>query len=95
MISHFDGTRGNGTRRHRPRADLCGRDGCSPGVIFAILTQVPDQCDEPLFGFAHALQRLGCRCRKIGERWWMVLLVGLGMVLYPINVLQCTDKFSR
>jgi purine-cytosine permease-like protein len=31
--------------------------------------------------------------KRVGRQWWMVLLVVLGVVLYPINVLQYTDKF--
>ncbi|PWQ83624.1 allantoin permease, partial [Enterococcus faecium] len=31
--------------------------------------------------------------KRVGRQWWMVLLVVLGIALYPINVLQYTDKF--
>jgi cytosine permease len=31
--------------------------------------------------------------RKVGRQWWMVALLVVGVLCYPVNILQYTDKF--
>jgi purine-cytosine permease-like protein len=62
--------------------------------VFAVLTQVRINVMN-LYSGSLALSNAWdvLSPKRIGRQWWMVLLVGIGVVLYPINVLQYTDKF--
>ena len=64
------------------------------GVVFAILTQVRINVMN-LYSGSLALSNAWdvLSPKRVGRQWWMVLLVVLGIALYPINVLQYTDKF--
>lgn len=64
------------------------------GVIFAIVTQIRINVMN-LYSGSLALANTwdALAVRKIGRQWWMVTLVLVGVALYPINVLQYTDKF--
>ncbi|MBU8809460.1 cytosine permease [Mycolicibacterium goodii] len=94
MVSHFG--------ENRAEAELAATD---PGlifavvmgvlgVIFAVLTQVRINVMN-LYSGSLALSNAWdvLSPKRVGRQWWMVLLVVLGVVLYPINVLQYTDKF--
>lgn len=94
MISHFDGTRGEQELAATDPGLIFAVVMGVLGVIFAILTQVRINVMN-LYSGSLALSNAWdvLSPKKIGRQWWMVLLVGLGVVLYPINVLQYTDKF--
>lgn len=64
------------------------------GVIFAVITQIRINVMNLYSGslaFANTWDAFSAR--KIRRNWWMVGLLVLGVVLYPVNVLQYTDKF--
>lgn len=64
------------------------------GVIFAIVTQIRINVMNLYSGsLALANSWDALASKKIGRQWWMVALVVVGVVLYPINILQYTDKF--
>lgn len=94
MISHFDGSRGERELAATDPGLIFAVVMGVLGVIFAILTQVRINVMN-LYSGSLALSNAWdvLSPRKIGRQWWMVLLVVLGVVLYPINVLQYTDKF--
>ncbi|GAC67227.1 purine-cytosine permease family protein [Gordonia soli] len=64
------------------------------GVIFAIITQIRINVMN-LYSGSLALANTwdALSTKRIGRQWWMVALVLVGIVLYPINILQYTDKF--
>lgn len=64
------------------------------GVIFAIITQIRINVMN-LYSGSLALANTwdALSQKKVGRQWWMVALVLVGIVLYPINILQYTDKF--
>lgn len=64
------------------------------GVVFAIITQIRINVMN-LYSGSLALANTwdALSQRKVGRQWWMVALVLVGIVLYPINILQYTDKF--
>lgn len=64
------------------------------GVVFTVVTQVRINVINLYSGslaFSNAADALGRR--KIGRQWWMVGLIAVGVVLYPINILQYTETF--
>jgi purine-cytosine permease-like protein len=64
------------------------------GVIFVVITQVRINVINLYSGslaFSNAADALGRR--KVGRQWWMVGLIAVGVVLYPINILQYTETF--
>jgi purine-cytosine permease-like protein len=64
------------------------------GVIFAIITQIRINVMNLYSGsLALANSWDAIARKKIGRQWWMVALVIVGIALYPINILQYTDKF--
>ncbi|MDF2468946.1 MAG: hypothetical protein K0Q61_1318 [Rhodococcus erythropolis] len=94
MLSHFDGNRAD--------AELAATD---PGlyfavimgflgVVFAVVTQVRINVMNLYSGslaFSNAADAMSPR--RIGRQWWMVGLIVIGIGVYPLNVLQYTDKF--
>lgn len=64
------------------------------GVVFAIITQIRINVMN-LYSGSLALANTwdALSQRRVGRQWWMVALVLVGIVLYPINILQYTDKF--
>ncbi|MGO4236931.1 purine-cytosine permease family protein [Pseudarthrobacter sp. YAF2] len=64
------------------------------GVVFAFVTQVRINVMN-LYSGSLALSNAADALvtRKIGRQWWMVGLVVVGVLVYPLNVLQYTDKF--
>ncbi|MEX3648465.1 cytosine permease [Mycolicibacterium porcinum] len=94
MISHFDGSRAEQELAATDPGLIFAVVMGVLGVIFAILTQVRINVMN-LYSGSLALSNAWdvLSPKRIGRQWWMVLLVGLGVVLYPINVLQYTDKF--
>lgn len=64
------------------------------GVIFAIVTQIRINVMNLYSGslaFANTWDAFSAK--KIRRNWWMVGLLALGVVLYPVNVLQYTATF--
>lgn len=64
------------------------------GVVFAVITQIRINVMNLYSGslaFANTWDAFSAK--KIRRNWWMVALLVLGVVLYPVNVLQYTDKF--
>ncbi|MEU1305770.1 purine-cytosine permease family protein [Streptomyces shenzhenensis] len=94
MVDHFDGT--------RAQQELSATD---PGlyftvimgvlgVIFAIVTQIRINVMNLYSGsLALANSWDALSKRRVGRQWWMVLLVVVGIALYPINILQYTATF--
>ncbi|MBY4130193.1 allantoin permease [Rhodococcus fascians] len=64
------------------------------GVIFAVVTQVRINVMN-LYSGSLALSNAAdaMTTRRIGRQWWMVGLIVVGIGVYPLNVLQYTDKF--
>lgn len=64
------------------------------GVVFAVVTQIRINVMNLYSGsLALANSWDALASRRVGRQWWMVVLVVIGVVLYPINILQYTDKF--
>lgn len=64
------------------------------GVIFTIVTQIRINVMNLYSGslaFANTWDAFSPK--KIRRNWWMVGLLVLGVILYPVNVLQYTDTF--
>lgn len=64
------------------------------GVVFTIVTQIRINVMNLYSGslaFSNTWDAFSEK--KIRRNWWMVGLLVLGIALYPINVLQYTDKF--
>jgi cytosine permease len=64
------------------------------GVVFAVVTQVRINVMN-LYSGSLALSNAAdvLSPRRIGRQWWMVGLIVIGVGVYPLNVLQYTDKF--
>ncbi|CAB4880077.1 MULTISPECIES: purine-cytosine permease family protein [Nocardiaceae] len=64
------------------------------GVIFAVVTQVRINVMN-LYSGSLALSNAWdvLSPRKVGRQWWMVALLVVGVLCYPVNILQYTDKF--
>ncbi|UNB51403.1 cytosine permease [Mycolicibacterium sp. YH-1] len=94
MISHFDGTRAEQELAATDPGLIFAIVMGVLGVVFAVLTQVRINVMN-LYSGSLALSNAWdvLSPKRIGRQCWMVLLVGLGVLLYPINVLQYTDKF--
>ncbi|BBY66854.1 purine-cytosine permease family protein [Mycolicibacterium helvum] len=94
MINHFDGTRAEQELAATDPGLIFAIVMGVLGVVFAILTQVRINVMN-LYSGSLALSNAWdvLSVRRVGRQWWMVLLVGIGILLYPINVLQYTDKF--
>jgi cytosine permease len=94
MISHFDGTRAEQELAATDPGLIFAIVMGVLGVIFAVLTQVRINVMN-LYSGSLALSNAWdvLSPKRIGRQWWMVLLVVFGVLLYPINVLQYTDKF--
>lgn len=64
------------------------------GVIFAIITQIRINVMNLYSGSLAFSNTWDAFAKKpIRRNWWMVGLLALGIVLYPVNVLQYTDTF--
>lgn len=93
MLRYFDGTASPELSATDPGLYFAIVMGLL-GVIFAIVTQVRINVMN-LYSGSLALSNAwdALSPRKFGRQWWMVALLVIGIALYPINVLQYTDKF--
>lgn len=93
MLRHFDGTATPELSATDPGLYFAVVMGLL-GVVFAIVTQVRINVMN-LYSGSLALSNAwdALSPRKFGRQWWMVALLVIGIALYPINVLQYTDKF--
>lgn len=64
------------------------------GVVFAVVTQVRINVVN-LYSGSLALSNAwdAVAPRKVGRQWWMLALFGVGILGYPINILNYTDTF--
>jgi len=94
MLNHFDGTQSERELAATDPGLIFAVVMGFLGVVFAILTQVRINVMN-LYSGSLALSNAwdALSSKKFGRQWWMVALVTVGIVLYPINVLQYTDKF--
>lgn len=94
MVNHFDGSRSQQELSATDPGLIFAVVMGVLGVIFAIVTQIRINVMNLYSGslaFANSWDAVARK--KIGRQWWMVLLVVVGIALYPINILQYTDKF--
>ncbi|TWH41897.1 purine-cytosine permease-like protein [Rhodococcus rhodochrous J38] len=93
MLRHFDGADNAELAATDPGLYFAVIMGFL-GVIFAIVTQVRINVMN-LYSGSLALSNAAdaLSSKRIGRQWWMVGLIGIGIAIYPLNVLQYTDKF--
>jgi purine-cytosine permease-like protein len=94
MLRHFEGTQANPELASTDPGLYFAVIMGLLGVIFAFVTQVRINVMN-LYSGSLALSNAAdaLSARRIGRQWWMVGLIVIGIGIYPLNVLQYTDKF--